>query len=456
MKPFFYTLLLVFLFTSCKEDKQDTSKDTSTVESELSSFIPKDFSLLFSTTPNSYFPLLFQMKKNGNHTQTNLADIKALLTFLKLDEKIYAFNRGKQLSGVSFNIHDSTTYRTFLTEKFVCEFSQDQHLEFAQTQFNEFTFYSVWNNSRAVIFQSFNDLTIDEIKTIVQSKNCIPESELNTYDSEELIAYHLQLADSILKREQMSIDGTIDIQDSSIIITSALSEQNQPFSVFQLPKDIKLPKGLFSGYLNLTPKAKNIVLEQVSTLPKIETILKNWTGELSWVYSGTDTIKSQIISYEYDDDFNEVEVKKTSKKAFYQINGAVTMNSAETANKILNHMDEMGILIKDKKEYTSILFTDMTKISSSQNQIIVQSSTKSPDLIHHKTSFLLTIDNSKNNLIEHLKLPHIHLKRFKPLAQHINSLRVTSPSSHSIVLKLKFDQEVVPALQTLVSKSSRF
>lgn len=98
MKPFFYTLLLALLFTSCKEDKQDTSKDTSRVESKLSSFIPKDFSLLFSTTPNSYFPLLFQMKKNGNHTQTNLADIKALLTFLKLDEKIYAFNRGKQLS----------------------------------------------------------------------------------------------------------------------------------------------------------------------------------------------------------------------------------------------------------------------------------------------------------------------------------------------------------------------
>ena len=132
------------------------------------------------------------------------------------------------------------------------------------------------------------------------------------------------------------------------------------------------------------------------------------------------------------------------------------MNSNESTSELLQYLDDTGLIIKRKNNYTSVLFTDMTKISSKENNIIIQSGDHSLKNLKKTTSFFISIDNNKNNLIDHLKLPNINLRQFKDLTHHINDLSLHSSSNNSIELKLTFNQKIVPALQTLARKSSRF
>ncbi len=447
MKQFIYFVLLSFLALSCKETEKET------IPKVVSSFVPSDYSLLFSTTPNDYFPLLFKFNEDKGNQASDLPDFKSLLTFLKLDEKIYAFKKGKDLAGISFTISDSTTYRRFLMDNFVCEFSGNDEVEFVQTQFKDFIFYSVWNNNRGVIIQSFAGLGIDEISSLVKPESCIPLSELTTYDSKELIAYHLNIPDSIFNRKALAVHGTIALGDSSVIIKSEMEQHGKPFAVFAEPQAIQFAKGLFSGYLNLSKEAKSIINEKSSNLPVINKVINNWAGEIKWVYSGTDTLKTHIIAYEYDENFNEVEVKKTTTKPFYKIKGSVSMNNEEGAELFLEQLDDEGILVKGKKAYTSVFLTDMTKIRAAGSQIKLTSTKEKIASVERKISFFVTIDNRHNNLIDYLKLPRVNLSRFKPLIKDIEHLRATSPSTNSTELVIKFNQTVIPALKKITAKS---
>ena len=447
-KIFFLTLLFSFLF-SCKESKQDTNEN-------YSSFVPNSYTLLFSTTPNDYFSLLFKENSNGDNQASDLPDFKNLLTFLKLDEKIYAFKTGKDLSGISFTINDSTTYRSFLMENFSCEFSGNNEVEFAQTQFRDFTFYSVWNNKRGVIIQSYADLDIDNIYSLVKTENCISSDSLVNYDSKELIAYHLTIPDSLFNRRDLSIHGTIALEDSSAIIKSNIVQNGKPFAVFAKPQTIQVTQDLLTGYINLSEEAKTIITEQIDLYPKIKNLLANWAGELNFTYSGTDTLKTQIVSYEYDENFNEIETKKITKKPFYKIKGSLSMNSNENATSFLSQLEDDGFLIKGKKDYTTIFLTNKTKVFPSKNKIIISSLKQIAKGSKKTTSFFINIDNNKNNLIDHLKLPKVNINRFKPLTQDIEYIRAKNVSNNATVLKIKFNKGSVSALKTLTTKSYRF
>jgi len=218
---------------------------------------------------------------------------------------------------------------------------------------------------------------------------------------------------------------------------------------------VPLSKGLLSGYVRLSAESKVVLLNQMSSMPSLQQMMTNWTGEMSWVYSGTDTIKNQIITYEYDDDFNEIEVKKTQNKAFYRINGLVEMNTTEGSAAVLTDLGTEGVLLKKGKGYTTVFLTDETKVFSRGDKIVIESFNAPKDVEIKNTQLYLYMDNRENNLIDHIRLPNIHLQRFKPLSQYVEELTVQSSGGSSVVLVIRFKQLVIPTLQHLLTKSSR-
>lgn len=451
MKNLFYYFLLVLSFSACTDEKDDQESTTDTA----STFIPKDFSLLVSTTPNDYIPLLFQLHNTPRENTSSVPDLSSLLQFAKLNEKVYGFQKGQHISGISFDLRDSTAFRLFISENSDSEFSTLPSLQVAQTTIQGLNLYAIWSHSKAIIFQSTHQLKPQQLNDLVDTNKCIPIEELFNYNSDQLVNYYINVPDSLFETQNLQLQGSINIIDSTIAITSELQENLNKINIFAPAKKCNLPEGLVSGHLNLTDQAKQRLLERISIDHPLAKYLTTWSGEISWVYSGTDTLKSTIVSYDYDENFNEIEVKKINKKPFYKINGNLVMQSTSEAHSLLQALDQMGILVKQKQDYTSILFTDMTKISSSEENILIRSAEEPQNTIEKTSSFFIKLDNRANNLIEHLKLPNIHLQRFRPLTQDIDFLTIDSPSTNSIKLKLKFNQPVIPALQSLVLKSKR-
>jgi len=84
--------------------------------------------------------------------------------------------------------------------------------------------------------------------------------------------------------------------------------------------------------------------------------IKCWNGQFCYVYEGMDTIQQQIVTYEYDDDFNKIEVIKNVAKNIHKHKLAVGYANSKLLDSVFFSLKK-DKLINDKQGKIQVINT---------------------------------------------------------------------------------------------------
>jgi len=133
---------------------------------------------------------------------------------------------------------------------------------------------------------------------------------------------------------ELEIETEIVLKEGSLLENIFASEQNASIKTIEKTDSIGL-----SVLLNLNSKALFRAIEQYSQLKlNIDKVplLNAWNGSAHLVFNPSKTIQTEFISYEYDDDFNKVEVKKYVSEKVSDIQSNIGYNQI-VLDSLLSH-----------------------------------------------------------------------------------------------------------------------
>lgn len=111
---------------------------------------------------------------------------------------------------------------------------------------------------------------------------------------------------------QSTAIGGISFEKGAIKLLAELEELQTDIACGTTPAPVKFSLPATTGFLNIAPECvkewKTKLPETLQTSKELDEFIEVWSGQMSFHIWGLQNIKKRFISYEYDEDFNKVEV----------------------------------------------------------------------------------------------------------------------------------------------------
>jgi len=156
-------------------------------------------------------------------------------------------------------------------------------------------------------------------------------------DNIESIISHIEFNDGELKiaSELYPVTGSL--------LDKLFNTQQKKIATLSVPDSSALRVAL-----SVAPKVFFSVINKLSSVKfnnKKAPILTAWDGRLSASLNGTKVIKTEYITYDYDDDFNKIELKKITKDKIWDIRAVLGINEL-----LLDSVLDNSKIYKSKKD----------------------------------------------------------------------------------------------------------
>lgn len=305
------------------------------------------------------------------------------------------------------------------------------------------TFYTILKLKDSSNFRKFVQKKIGDIK-LFKAENLTSLSALNnkltiTYnDKKAVVAYQLNNKDSMLSMEKLLTDFT-QIDDKQKL--SDLKKVNSHISIFkdlenhvdlnfndgqinlqgeiynnslQITDDMKMATKSDSSYVYFSMLGKplkndfgNISLKNFNF--PIDSIFKNYSGSATLQLSGTTKQLDTIITYEYDDDFEKIEVKSVEEKNVPGINIILSGKSSKLKQGFEQHQ-----IIVDNKLNNKIFPLYQLNFKTTDN-IVEFSNLPLRKLNYINTEHFAELSIDFSNLLNHNNLNVSYLQKLNDL-----------------------------------------
>jgi hypothetical protein len=136
--------------------------------------------------------------------------------------------------------------------------------------------------------------------------------------------------------------------------------------------------------LNVDPEAFNHILNQYSSIHFKESkipILKSWNGKASLVINGIKNIETGFVTYDYDDNFNKIETKKTKQNKILELQSVVGTNQNQFDSIMKNDKPE-----KEGKDTFLFAGSNYLLKKVANNFLIYSKQTEKPAITNQTTN----------------------------------------------------------------------
>jgi hypothetical protein len=324
--------------------------------------------------------------------------IKKTKRGFQIPANFFAFNlKGdKNTFYTILKLKDSSNFRKFVQKKIGdSELSKTENFASVSALNNKLTI--IFNDKKAVVaYQLNNKNSMLSIEKLLTDFTQIDDKE--KLSDLKKIKSHI----SIFKDLENHVD--LNFNDGKINL------QGEIYNNFlQITDDMKMATKSDSSYLYFSMLGKplkndfgNITLKNFSF--PIDSILKNYSGSTTLQLSGTTKQSDTIITYEYDDDFEKIEVKSVEEKNVPGINIILSGKSSK-----LKQVFEQHQIITDNKLNNKIFPLYQLNFKTTNN-IVEFSNQPSKNLNYINTEHFAEIFINFDDLLDHnnLNISYIH------------------------------------------------
>lgn len=318
---------------------------------------------------------------------------------------LYTIN-GKNASTLfsSFKISDANQFEAYLRTENFSGFQELNTLQFASKDdgklvvaYNNKQCVVVYNPTREDVNDIFRDMLLDD----------------KTLNTTQTIYRTLKDADAHINYLSPTDHLSINFKDGKAVFSGslALGAEYEVSSEMNYPKFSEESSLKFFMNLKTSKHFEAITIQDITIVP--DSILKYYNGHMLLELAGTTIQHDSIVTYEYNDDFEKVEVKTVSVKEVPEINLMLSANS----KNFLSYLQHASI-VNDNYLNANIVPLYQFKVDTTANTI--QLSTHLSKIIRSdQTSyngvFGLEIDFEKLKSQNHFSMINDYLNKTKIL-----------------------------------------
>ena len=297
-----------------------------------------------------------------------------------------------------------------------------------------------YNNQKLVIAYSQKKKDVKNIlEDILLEKNVVKINNNEYHSLKNSSADIIALKNKSNKVEINFNSGNISLEGS----LEPFKDINIPTeSVVYAPNENAYIYGWFTGKFN-SYSFKDVIINDIE-LP-LDSLFNHYTKSVEIEVAGTELQRDTIITYEYDDDFEKVEVLSFQEKKVPGINIQLNGN-AENVHDLLKRK----LIINDNKVNSKLFpLYSLNTFKLNKEALVLTNSTLKKNEVKQKTDFFFHLNVNVTQLVNELKITTIskYMKSFKNISISANT---TSNNKIHINGDVQMDSDKVNALLPII------
>ncbi len=240
---------------------------------------------------------------------------------LSLTQKALVFRithpeTGEQLWGACASLRDPASFSQMMNDRILLEGESPLPEEAFQRYWRadrETAF--AWNEAFVAVLGRADSSTLFPYLQQMFSQNVQPAADIPIQpllDRSETFAFWMKNTPI-----QSTAIGGISFEKGAIALLAELEELQMDIACTSSSDPIEFTLPQQSGYLNMDPacvqEGKSKLPETLQASKELDEFLSAWNGQMSFQVWGLQEVNKRFISYEYDEDFNKVEVVSSRK-----------------------------------------------------------------------------------------------------------------------------------------------